>query len=447
MPTNARTIAFQTLMKTEQSDAFLNLTLDGAIEAAGEVSAADKALATELSYGVFRRRRALDVTIGACSSRPPEKMDLEVLTALRMGAYQLFFTRTKPHAAVNETVELVKSSRVGKSAAGFVNALMRRLSKLDGPVVPQGVTEGAALAIRHSQPTWLVDRWIGRFGLEEAERLCVRQNETPAIDVRIDPARISGETFVALMAGAGVTVRPTAISPVGFTMEAAGNLTGLDAYGKGVFQVQDEAAQLVGLMPSVTPGMSILDACAAPGGKTCHLAQRLRGRGHVHALDLYAHRLERLKSESRRLGLESLVSCDAADATLPLPFDVGAFDLVLADLPCTGLGTTRRHPEIRYRRTREDPARMGELQRKILENLANYVRPGGQLVFSVCSMEPEEGLDHLDFIRGLGFSLVPPDPEGGVHWPLVSEDTPAIATYPHVHGCDGFFGARFVKKG
>lgn len=447
MPTDARTAAFQTLLRAEKNGAFLNLALDAALKNSPAMDAADRALATELVYGVARRQRLLDATIGAHSSRPTEKLDAAVLVALRLGAYQLFFTRTKPHAAVNETVELVKSLPAGKKAAGFVNALMRAFSRLPGPAVPEGGTEASRLAVECSQPTWLAERWIDRFGLEEARALCRIQNETPAIDVRFDPARVSGEDLAASLSSSGVQSEPAALSPVGLSLSGAGGLTELTAFREGLFQVQDEAAQLVGLLPDVRPGMDILDACAAPGGKTCHLAQRLRGKGHVTALDLHAHRLDRLRPEAERLGLAGLISAKACDVSRPLPFDRGRFDLILADLPCTGLGTTRRHPEIRYRRTREDPARMAEVQRRIAGNLAAYVKPGGQLIFSVCSMEPEEGLDQLEGIEALGFRLVPPDASCGVCWPLISEEKPAIATFPHRHGCDGFFGARFIKEG
>ena len=446
MPTDARTAAFRALLNAEQMGAFLNLTLDACLKDMPNISSKDRALATELTYGVARNLRLLDVTIGSKSSRPPEKLDAEVRTALRLGAYQLLFTRTKVHAAVNETVELVKSLPGGQRARGFVNALMRSLSLLEGPVVPEDAPPAAQMAIRYSQPTWLVERWIGRFGEEGARALCQAENEVPPIDVRIDPSRLSRASFVQALEGSGISARPTEISPVGLTLFQAGGIADVPLHSDGLFQVQDEAAQLVGLLARVEPGMNILDACAAPGGKTFHLAERLKGRGRIEAVDLYAHRLERLKAEAHRLGFDGLVSTLAADASRPLPWPRASFDIVLADLPCTGLGTTRRHPEIRARRTKDDPARMAELQREILKNLADYVRPGGQLIYAVCSMEPEEGTEQVPFIESLGFDLTPPDDSLGVIWPLSASCPPAIATFPHVHGCDGFFGARFVRR-
>ena len=445
MSTTARAIALQTLIRVERTDAFLNLALDAALKASPGVSQPDRALVTELVYGVTRHQRALDNAIAIHATRPLERLDPEIRAALRLGAYQLFFLRTKPHAAVHETVALVKELPRHRHAAGFVNALLRALARMSGLPELKG-TEVEKLAITHSQPNWLVERWERRFGLEETTLLCAAQNEPPKIDIRFNPARISRQALIDRLAEEGVAARATALSPVGLTLEGCGHLAELKAFAAGLFQVQDEAAQLVGLLPCVEPGMRVLDACAAPGGKTCHLAERLGDSGTVHALDLHAHRMHRLSAEARRLGLNRRIECATADASAPLPFDEASFDLILADLPCTGLGTLRRHPEIRHRRPESAPARMAQLQIAIVQNLARYLRPGGQLVYAVCSMEPEEGLDHLAALADMGLELVPPDSAHPIDWPMEDAARPFIATYPHRHGCDGFFGARLIRR-
>lgn len=446
MPTAARAIALQTLIRAERTDAYLNLALDAALKSTPGFSAPDRALVTDLVYGVARHQRALDAAIAAHASRPLERLDPEIRVALRLGAYQLFFTRMKPHAAVHETVELVKGLPRHRHAAGFVNALLRTMSQMDAPTAPRG-TPAERLAIECSQPTWLVERWIARLGLDEASALCEAQNQIPKVDVRIDPHRISREALAGLLDEAGIAARPTPISPVGLQLDATGNLAALPAFSQGLFQVQDEAAQLIGLLPRIEPGMRILDACAAPGGKTCHLAERLGASGHIHALDLHAHRLRRLDEEARRLGLEARIELRKADVSAPLAFEEASFDLILADLPCTGLGTLRRHPEIRYRREASDPARMAQLQRAIVHNLARYLKPGGQFVYAVCSMEPEEGVEQLSELEMLGLDLAMPDDQARVAWPIEDVSRPFIATYPHRHGCDGFFGARLIRRG
>ena len=395
--------------------------------------------------GVLLPVSAIPSTIAIHATRPLERLDPEIRAALRLGAYQLFFLRTKPHAAVHETVALVKELPRHRHAAGFVNALLRALARMVCLPELKG-TEVEKLAITHSQPNWLVERWERRFGLEETTLLCAAQNEPPKIDIRFNPARISRQALIDRLAEEGVAARATALSPVGLTLEGCGHLAALKAFAAGLFQVQDEAAQLVGLLPRVEPGMRVLDACAAPGGKTCHLAERLGESGTVHALDLHAHRMHRLGAEARRLGLNRRIECATADASAPLPFDEASFDLILADLPCTGLGTLRRHPEIRHRRPEDAPARMAQLQIAIVQNLARYLRPGGQLVYAVCSMEPEEGSDHLAALAELGFDLVPPDGAHHIEWPMEDAARPFIATYPHRHGCDGFFGARLIRR-
>ncbi|MDR0966085.1 MAG: 16S rRNA (cytosine(967)-C(5))-methyltransferase RsmB [Myxococcales bacterium] len=446
MPTSSRSIAFQILLRVERTDAYLNLALDAAFKATPGLTLSERALITELAYGVMRHQGRLDATIAAHATRPPGRLDPEIRVALRLGAYQLFLMRTKPHAAVHETVELVKALPRHRHAASFVNALLRAMTRKGALHEPDASLDLAErLAIECSLPTWLVERWVARLGPDAASALCRAQNETPRIDIRVDPRRVSREAFLASLAQAGAKARPSRISPIGIELETAGNVTALPGFFEGLFQVQDEAAQLVGLLPRVEKGMRILDACAAPGAKTCHLAQRLGDLGRVHAIDLHAHKLRRLEDESRRLGLDHLIETLTADASAPLPFDDGAFDLVLADLPCTGLGTLRRHPEIRYRRTSDDPARLAGLQRSIIRNLTRYLKPGGQLVYSVCSMEPEEGVAHLPFFESLGLHPVAPDSADTIDWPL-DEGGMAIATRPNQHGCDGFFGVRLMRR-
>lgn len=438
----ARDIAFKVLLQVERADAYLNLALDAALKSAGALPRQESALATELCYGVMRRRNALDAAIAKFCDRPLKKLETQVLVALRIGAYQLLYlTRVPPHAAVGETVALAKRQKLER-AAGMINAILRRISQSREVPLPDDPVE--RLSVEESHPSWLIRRWNERIGAEETAALCRANNAPPPLCVRTNLTRNSREALLEALAAEGVSASPTRLSPLGVLLEDPGALTALSSFEKGLFQVQDEAAQLVSLLCAARPGMRILDACAAPGGKTCHLAEQLGGSGEVVALDLYPRKLERLLNEARRLGLEERVKPLARDASKPLPFDEASFDLILLDAPCTGLGTLRRHPELRYKRTEADIPRLAALQRSILENVVRYLKPGGTLVYAVCSMEPEEGSGHLPWLLDHGFSLVSGEADGAA-WYDVQDPSGGIATFPHRHGTDGFYAARLLR--
>ncbi len=246
--------------------------------------------------------------------------------------------------------------------------------------------------------------------------------------------------LAALFAEAGLVAAPTLRSPVGFRLSSPGRVEDLVGFAEGRFQVQDEAAQLVGLYAAIPEGARVLDACAAPGGKACHLAETHR----VLAVDLYAVKLEKIRSEARRLRLEDRIDVLAHDATQPFPSSIGAVDAVLLDAPCTGLGTLRRHPELRWRRQEEDVGRLATLQRRILERCQDVVPPGGLLVYAVCSTEPEEGQDQIDlFLRSHpDFTQETPVLAERLGWPLVQG---ALRTLPGPDGMDGFYAARLRR--
>ncbi len=437
----ARAIAFRALLQVERADAFLNLALDAGLKAAGNLPRQDAALATELAYGVSRRALALDSALARHSRRPLEKLETAVHVALRLGAYQLLYLdRVPAHAAVDETVQVAKDAGLGR-AAGFLNAVLRRLA--EKPEVPLPDDPIDRLSVETSHPRWLVERWVARLGLEEATALCRADNEAPAVCVRVHGA--SREEVIAALARDDVQARPTALSPLGLWLEDPGPLVRLKAFQKGLFQVQDEAAQLVSFMAGARPGMRVLDACAAPGGKACHLASQVGPQGEVFALDVHPRKLQRIEDEAKRLGVASSMRLRSADAARPLPFAQRSFDLILLDAPCSGLGTLRRHPELRYRRTAGDVKRLADGQRALWQNLVAYLKPGGAFVYAVCSPEPEEGAEQLPAFEAAGLRLAPPSAEG-VPWGEVLDAKGTLATWPHRHRADSFFAARLVAK-
>jgi len=436
---NARALAIDVLARVEATDAYLNVVLDQRLAESPLRDPRDAGLVTELCYGTTRRRLGLDGVISGFSDRKLAALEDRVLAALRVGAYQIFHSRVPRRAAVSETVEGLKQLGLSR-ASGFVNAVLRKVAAVESIPLPPESDLAGHLSVRESHPRWLVERWLRRYGRAGAEAMLVADNESPPVTVRTNTRAGSRDGLAALLTSSGVQVLPTALSPVGLRLPAPGPVEALAGFAEGRFQVQDEAAQLVGLYAAFPEGARVLDACAAPGGKACHLAESHA----VVAVDLYPAKLEKIRAEARRLGLEERVQVLAHDATEPFPPSIGPVDAVLLDAPCTGLGTLRRHPELRWRRQEEDLARLATLQRRILERCQELVPPGGLLVYAVCSTEPEEGPDQIEpFLRSHPeFTLETPRVAERQGWPLSQG---ALRTLPGPGGMDGFYAARLRR--
>lgn len=438
----ARAAAFDVLLRIEQQDAYASELLHSSQYA--KLSPADHGLATELVMGVLRWRSFLDAEIGRFSDKPVEKLDIEVLTALRLGAYQLrFLDRVPARAAVHESVELVKRARKG-SAAPFANAVLRKLAKAvvaaGVPLKPQDVVERestADLARRLAHPLWLVERWVRQFGIDRARQICGYDQQAPPAAIRLADAGTEAE----LMRD-GVTLAPGQLLASARRV-LAGNVTATRAFTEGRVTIQDEASQLAALL--VGKGATILDCCAAPGGKTRVLAEQ-NPEARIVALELHAHRARLL----RRLVPASNVEVISADV-LDFTRDTG-FDRVLADVPCSGTGTLAHNPEIKWRLQSHDLADLQPRQLAILRSAMKQVAPGGRLVYSTCSLEPEENEEVVETaLSGEStFGLLDCRTEmerlrarGELLWSdlesLVSGQF--LRTIPGVHPCDGFFVA------
>jgi len=384
---------------------------------------------------------ALDAALARHSKRPLKKLETAVLVVLRIGAYQLLYLdRVPSHAAVDSTVEVAKREGLGR-AAGFVNAVLRKIA--DERQVPLPADPLERLSIGESHPLWLVRRWATRLGHDDAIALCRADNEPAPVCVRVNRTRATRDEVVAALAAAGVTATPTRYSPLGLWLQDPGQVASLEPFQRGLFQVQDEAAQLVSLGAGVRPGMRVLDACAAPGAKACHLAEQVGEEGEVFAVDIHERKLRKLEEEASRLGLLGRMRLRAADASRPMPLPEQSFDVVVLDAPCSGLGTLRRHPELRYRRVEGDLARLALLQTELADNVLRYLRPGGSFLFAVCSPEPEEGTAQTARLLAKGklqpLALDAPD----VPWAELVGPDGGLATLPHRHQTDGFYAARF----
>ncbi len=353
--------------------------------------ARDQALLTELTTGTVRMRLALDYQIGLRSRRPLPSLDAEVRTALRLGAFQLLYLDRLPASAVvNDAVSLTR--RAGKtSAAGMVNAVLRALAREHDTLAWPDGNDAAALAVRHSHPEWLVRRWLARYGEEATVAWLAFNNTPPRLCLATNRARGTREELAALLRAEGVETVPTTRAPHGLHVESGAALT-TQAFADGWFVVQDEASQLVAELPDVRPGQRVLDVCASPGGKTVALAAGVGNEGLVVACDVRARRVRLLRQTLAR-AQTARTAIVHIDPSTDLPFAAATFDVVLVDAPCSGLGTLRRDPDIRWNRTEADLPALAVRQRVLLHRAASTVRPGGTLVYATCSSEPEENDD------------------------------------------------------
>jgi len=450
----------QTIERTRafSDDAFDDITKDLV------VSERDRHLAFELVYGVLRHYLTLDWRLDQVSRKPMVRLPLTVATTLRVAAYQLLYLdRIPASAAVNEAVQLIRK-QPGHNWSGFVNAVLRNLLRQPVPPMPDPAVDATkALSIRYACPPWLVDRWLQFFGFTQAEHLCQKSMDIPPLTIRTNSLRCSRSDLLARLQSEGILAQETTVSPVGLTLDKCGNPGELSALKDGWCYVEDEAAQLIPFLLDPQPGDRVLDACAAPGGKTTHLAQLMKNQGTIVALDRHQGRLDRLVSNSARLGISIVqpVHYDltersgAGQATgsstthRPLPAMLAQpFDRILVDAPCSALGILRRHPEGKLLKAPSTIQHAQALQREILNRICDLLRPGGILVYSACSVEPEETTEILS-----GFCQQHPEFYQEPVTPWVPAAGQSLITDPG-HLCtafqtlnmDGFFACRLKKS-
>ena len=453
----ARWTAFRLLQRVEQTGALDDAAVDSSLRALGDPR--ERSLAFELVYGVLRRRGTLDWRLNKLSKRPVERLPVPVATVLRLGAYQLLYLdRIPPSAAVNESVSLVKSlkSLRGGEWSGYVNAVLRALLREPAPPWPDPADDPvAALSVRYSSPAWLVQRWIERYGTQRARHVCEAAASTPPLTIRANTLRVTRDALRERLAQAGVAAQPTPISPVGLTVDTQGSIGDLPWFKDGGFYVEDEAAQLVPPLLDPQPGERILDACTAPGGKATHLAALMRNEGEIIAVDLKAARLRLLEENCARLGVSIVtpVEMDAARlgdvkaASSSSTWFETPFDRILVDAPCSGLGVLRRHPEGKWQKSGAQLQRHHARQLAILHGTSRLLRPGGVIVYSTCSTEPDENesvieqfcADRAEFTREAVTSWLPPS---GRNLVTAHGDFSSMIS---IASMDGFFAARLRK--
>jgi 16S rRNA (cytosine967-C5)-methyltransferase len=411
----------------------------------------DRALVAEIVTGTMRWLRSLDYLIEHFAARPAGKLDPEVLAILRLSTYQLLhLDRVPASAVVDDAVDLTRAARK-PSASGFVNAVLRSLlrqrTKLPLPPRPPAPDRAAQLAylgITHSHPEWLVSRWLDRHGFDAAEAWVQFNNATPALTVRVNTLRATVEEANATLAADGVETERTRFAPDGLVVTEGNPLRRPQ---DGLVFVQDEASQLVPLIVGAQPGERVLDLCASPGGKTVALAAAMRDQGTIVACDVRPRRIALLEETIQASGT-TCVSIQRVPSSGPLPFDA-PFDRVLVDAPCSGLGTVRRDPDIRWRRREDDLATFAAQQTALLDRAAACVRADGRLVYATCSSEPEENeavierflAAHEDWtLVDLRRAALPG------HVQVLVDDRGMFRTLPFRDGLEAFFGAALGRR-
>ena len=458
----ARTIAFDVLLRVAKHDAYADDVLRAELDET--VMTEDAALATELTLGVLRWQRLLDFVIDRYLRKPANTADIEVRIALRLGVYQLLFLdRVPPRAAVNESVELVKRARKS-SAATLVNAILRKAAREplrgDSPadavagLLPGELPLSDRLGIQYSHPTWIVERWIRIYGEERTRSLLQANNRVPALSgYLLAPQRREDATLS--LQKAGCRVRPGRLLRDAWVFEG-GSPAACEAVSKGWVAIQDEASQAVAGLVAADPGNSVLDLCAAPGGKTLLLARAAGAQGHLVAADLHEHRVRAMRERFELAGVRN-VETIAFDGEQPIPFERPfgqPFDRILVDVPCSGTGTLAPHPEIRWKLRSEDLRDLHERQARLLRNALPHLALHGRLVYSTCSLEPEENeLVVREVLGALGDTFQITEPRAAIENFLQDSVSPEsvlcvdgfFRTFPPEHGTDGFFAAAIER--
>lgn len=435
MKINARQIAYEVLLKVFKDNAFSNLALDAALKKA-RLDVRERAFASALVYGVCERIISLDYTIEKYLSKPLSKLKPQVLAILRLGAYQLLFMDGVPDsAAVNESVNLSKNNGCSY-ASGLINAVLRKISK-NGFLLPEETDINEYLSVKYSCPKWLIEKWNEEYGNERTKDILTYSLRKNRISLRVNTLKITAEKLADSLKSRGISCEPGITRNSLLISELPCSVEELDEFKNGFFHVQGIPSQLCAETLGAKNGDTVFDLCAAPGGKSFTVAEIMNNTGKVKAFDLYESRVSLIKSGALRLGLDN-VSADIADASV---FDetLGKADCVLCDVPCSGLGIISKKPEIKFKK-KEELESLPEIQYSILKNGSRYVKEGGRLVYSTCTLSKAENEDVCRRFLDENSCFYAEKPF------FTSGDECFTTVFPNENNSDGFFVALFVRK-
>jgi 16S rRNA (cytosine967-C5)-methyltransferase len=445
---NVREAAVDILLKIEKNQAYSNLLINDTIKKM-TVPAIDVPLLTELVYGTVQYQKRLDFYLQAFSKKPLVKLDKWVLVLLRMTVYQLvFLDRIPDHAAINEAVEIAKS-RGHKGISGMVNGILRSMLRGDLPDYHLIDDEVERMAVETSHPEWLLKRWIEQYGKDKARQIATANLATPVQSVRVNKVRISKQEVIALLKEDGLEIEESELIPESLRIKR-GSVVKTSAFKQGLVTIQDEGSMLVAKILAPNPTERVLDACAAPGGKSTHLAELMNDTGDIISVDIHAHKVKLIEQQKDRLQLKAIQGMVSDARELKESFPNEQFDKILVDAPCSGLGVIQRKPDLKWSKQSADVNRLAMIQDEILEKVWPLLKKNGRLVYSTCTIDQEENEDvvesfvkrHHDAEFDDTFSERLPELIRDHKEPL----TGMVQLFPGEFGTDGFFISSLIKK-
>ena len=440
---NARLVAAELLEEIYVGKAYANIALQKTINRL-QLVPVERRFLTELVYGTVKFTNTLDWILGQFVSRPLNKIPSMIVNILRLAVYQIFYMDKVPvSAACNEAVNLTKKySHAG--TVKFVNGVLRNIIRGKEKIVyPDLATQPVQhIALKYSHPEWLVKVWLKQLGLEATIELCMANNVVPHLSIRTNTLKITRPELLKVLEAEGMQVQASAITADGIVvLEMKNSFAQSESFKSGLWQVQDESSMLVADILQPRPEKLVIDLCSAPGGKSTHFAQKMLNKGKVLSFDVYEHKLALIKENALRLGID-IIEIKKQDASILQEGLVASADYVLVDAPCSGLGVLRRRADARWRKTEADLKEFPILQLEILKNAGQYLKAGGSMVYSTCTICTQENQGVVE-----SFLRESPDFERVyIKHPLTGEEVPEISLYPHLHGVDGFYIVKLKKK-
>lgn len=437
----ARKMAYNVLFDIEKNKNYSNMAINKHFKDCN-LDKRDRGFATEIIYGVVENKIYLDYIIDKLSKIKTNKLNLKVKILLRMGIYQiLFLDSVSDYAGVNETVNLAK--KIDNRSSGFINAVLRNVIRQKETIGEVNIEDPVDyLSTKYSYDRWIIRNWISNFGKDFTEDLLEANNEKPSIYLRVNTLKINRDELIQLLEKQEVKCEKVLFIDEAIKVNNLKNIENNELYKKGFFTIQDISSMLVGKVLNPKENSQVIDICSAPGGKTTHIATLMNNTGKVVSRDIYDHKINLIKNSVNRLGLKN-VTVELFDALNLDKESVEKFDYVLADVPCSGLGIIRRKPEIKYKE-KDELKDLPKLQREILQNASKYVKVGGTLVYSTCTVQDNENIEVVEsFLQSnkrFEFEKIE-----NINVDLENEDKGYIKIYPNVHGMDGFFIAKLKR--
>jgi 16S rRNA (cytosine967-C5)-methyltransferase len=438
---NVRDAALSILMEINQNQAYSNLLLNRTIKKY-DIDVKDRGLLTELTYGTLQHRLTLDYYLEPFVKG---KLDAWVRELLRLSIYQIvYLTKIPPHAVVHEAVEIAKR-RGHKGIASTVNGILRSILRKGVRSIDNIEDDIERMSVETSHPSWLIERWVKQFGKEEALAMAHENNHPARMTARVNSLKATVDEAMSTLSKEGIEASKGEIIP-GSLQTSTGSLANTAAFAEGLLTIQDESSMLPVLALDVKPDMKVLDMCAAPGGKTTFIAEKMNDQGEIYAHDLHDHKLSLIESNAKRLGIQSIRTKSGDSRELDTTYEPASFDRILVDAPCSGLGVIRRKPEIKYNKTEQDLTSLTEIQEQLLDTAYKLIKDDGIIVYSTCTVEYEEneGMVRRFLKKHSDMTLVPLTALENYNSLAINDDM--LQILPQHFGSDGFFVAAFRRK-